>query len=381
MCLQAGNHHNRALERSGGVFCQYRSGNDRGRQQQLSGLYGSRLCLFFFSYSEASCFGVCKQGAVYRRPTQQEITASNGEVKSTWWACDAEPPGKTAWFVTTNDATKDQYASSCPGMGIENGGYFGRGPKQLTYAGNYGWAGKTLYPATPDIFLNDPNKIIADPVIGWEAGLAYQLVSYTEQGTTYTKPTMTQAVNQQAFTGLNYNNDVGDWGFGQTINVINGGVECVTNVESDDTRVKQLGRFNNYIELMVRFGVDIKGVTVTNQIPADAKLATNAADPKNYSVDDLKYNIYLRRTKTSGDWGEVLWMTAPLADLFNDKKSVPWGPYYLYYNDPEETREVPAASKLTPPESKFTSAANIAERVDCWGYTPYNKATKKAATQ
>jgi hypothetical protein len=349
----------------------------------------------FNAYAEASCFGVCPAGTIYRHPTEDEIKKSGGEVKPEWWACDTSPAGDKAWFLknvsdpagkTPPDFTKDQYASSCPGMGIANGGYFGRGPKQLTYEGNYLWAGTKLYPDDTKRFVNNPNELLADSLEGWKAGLAYQLLRYTESGTTYTKPTMSEAINQQAFYDLKYKKDVGAWGFGQTINVINGGVECNPALDvkdtSYDTRIKHLGRINNYIELMVRFGVDIKGVTVENNVPANATIAlgNTGSYPKSYSVDDLKYNIYLRRTTTAApDYPEILWMTAPLADLFNDKKTTnPWGPYYLYYNDPDLSRKVPAIDPFAGdyPSSEFRKTANVVERLDCWGYTSYQDAKK-----
>lgn len=82
--------------------------------------------------------------------------------------------------------------------------YFGRGPIQLTHSYNYQAAGDFL---GIDLVQN-PGLVATDPVITWQTALWFWMHS------------------DGAGKGTCHGAIVGGLGFGQTINIINGGLEC-----------------------------------------------------------------------------------------------------------------------------------------------------------
>jgi len=94
--------------------------------------------------------------------------------------------------------------------------YYGRGPIQLSYAYNYGLAGKEL--RLP--LLEHPELVGSDPIVGFRTALWFWM---REQKP---KPSCHEVMNS------NWRPSAADsllhWraGFGMTINIINGGVEC-----------------------------------------------------------------------------------------------------------------------------------------------------------
>jgi hypothetical protein len=271
--------------------------------------------------------------------TGEPVFDVRGNTKLNMWMCGYTDPTAPVDFTKnlpvytlSNDATKEQVGTRAPGYSI----YYGRGPKQLTYYYNYTWAGPIIDKQNPGALLDNPNLLLINPTMGWESALAYQMVRYKEPGVSYTKPSMHDVYSSSNW--LIYNQDHpqpsnrGKWGFGQTINVLNGGVECKTS-----TNYRTLSRMNNYIELMIRMGVDVKNVKIGSQV-----LEREALDA----------NIYDRTERYS--WGDKQrrWITAPMPMTLY-ASPLP-GPYVITYMDP-------AKNTL------------INERIDCQGYLEYAK--------
>ncbi|TXJ03599.1 MAG: hypothetical protein E6Q32_00390 [Neisseriales bacterium] len=137
--------------------------------------------------------------------------------------------------------------------------YYGRGAKQLTYAYNYVFYGSKINPSAKLQLANNPNLLNSDGALGWATGLAYWSIPF-EEANGSKKPSMHEGMFAPTHTGRpEFDNEIG---FGKTINIINGGVEC----GKSNTSIKgtTLNRINSYIELMIRFDPSaIKNVVVT----------------------------------------------------------------------------------------------------------------------
>lgn len=110
-----------------------------------------------------------------------------------------------AFFANVARETGElQYIDQLPESRGSTGNYFGRGPLQLTWDYNYRAAGEFL---GVDL-LSNPNLLSSDAVMSWKASLWFWVHS---DGAA--KGTCNAAI-------------VEGRGFGQTINIINGGLEC-----------------------------------------------------------------------------------------------------------------------------------------------------------
>lgn len=97
--------------------------------------------------------------------------------------------------------------------------YYGRGPMQLSYNGNYGKASDCIF-GDKKVLLNDPDKVENDAVVAFKVAIWFWMMPETH------KPSAHDVM-------------IGKWqpnavdrsqgrtpGFGMTINIINGAVEC-----------------------------------------------------------------------------------------------------------------------------------------------------------
>lgn len=97
--------------------------------------------------------------------------------------------------------------------------YYGRGPMQLSWNGNYGKASDCLF-GDKKVLLNDPDKVENDAVVAFKVAIWFWMMPETH------KPSAHDVM-------------IGKWqpnavdkskgrtpGFGMTINIINGAVEC-----------------------------------------------------------------------------------------------------------------------------------------------------------
>lgn len=140
---------------------------------------------------------------------------------------------------TYADSTKTNYPS------VEGQAYFGRGPKQISWNYNYGQFSEVWF-GSKDSLLQHPDLLSKDPVISFASAIWFWL---TPQ---YPKPSCHDII-------------IGKWvptdddfakgripGFGATVNVINGGVECGNLNEQERTlyRYRYFDFFCNYFKIL-----------------------------------------------------------------------------------------------------------------------------------
>ncbi len=159
------------------------------------------------------------------------------------------PGGYFKWglyFLEENKHDKSTYSDSTkinyPPVPGES--YYGRGPKQLSWNYNYGQFSKAWF-GSKDTLLEHPDLLSKDPVLSFASAIWFWM---TPQ---YPKPSCHDIM-------------VGKWiptktdvqkgrvpGFGATVNVINGGVECGSENEQQRTvyRYEYFQFFCNYFRV------------------------------------------------------------------------------------------------------------------------------------
>lgn len=157
--------------------------------------------------------------------------------------------------------------------------FFGRGSKQLTHAYNYIFYGSRIAPSDPLNLANNPSLVGSGGVTGWAVGLAYWAIQFQEPNNTL-KPSMHDGFFNPTTGSVSEAFNL-ETGFGKTINIINGGVEC--GITRQFIQTTTLNRINNYLELLLRLDPDmpINRVEVTK---GDGSVDT-------YTVENLKSNI------------------------------------------------------------------------------------------
>ena len=102
---------------------------------------------------------------------------------------------------------------------VKGKNYYGRGPLQLSYNGNYGYASDCIF-GNKNILLSNPDLVTTDAVVAFKTAIYFWMTPQTY------KPSAHDVM-------------VGNWkpnaddkakgrvpGFGMTINIVNGAVEC-----------------------------------------------------------------------------------------------------------------------------------------------------------
>jgi len=119
--------------------------------------------------------------------------------------------------------------------------YYGRGPLQLSYNGNYGFASDCIF-GDKNKLLADPDLILKDPVIAFETAIYFWM---TPQGT---KPSAHDVI-------------IGKWkpsaadqakgwtaGFGMVTNIVNGAIEC-NHGDALPAMKNRAGYYQHYLQL------------------------------------------------------------------------------------------------------------------------------------
>ena len=98
-------------------------------------------------------------------------------------------------------------------------GYFGRGAKQLSYHFNYGAFSEVMFDGDVSVLLNNPG-LVADSWLNLASAIWFFLTPQAP------KPAMLHVIDK-TWTPSQREIDAGiGYGFGTTINIINGGIEC-----------------------------------------------------------------------------------------------------------------------------------------------------------
>lgn len=166
--------------------------------------------------------------------------------------------------------------------------YFGRGPKQLSYASGYITYGSYMYPDDKLKIARNPDLLSKSGEVAWGSGLAFwSYPTLPTSNASKAKPSMHEGFLQKTtyFDSSSLNKDFDNLvGFGKTIDLINGAVECGKQMTYVPYQV--LNRVNSYIELLF----------LTNyKIPIDKLVVTRNVDGQEvqdiYTHDDLLNNV------------------------------------------------------------------------------------------
>lgn len=147
--------------------------------------------------------------------------------------------------VQTDSAyiTKNNIYPATPGKK-----YYGRGPLQLSYNGNYGFASDCIF-GDKNVLLTNPDLITSNPVISFETAIYFWMTPQSA------KPSAHEVMTGKwtpSTTDI-HKNDLP--GFGMTINIINGKLEC----NKGDNNTAMLDRIGFYQYFLKKLNIADKG--------------------------------------------------------------------------------------------------------------------------
>ncbi|MFD1258830.1 chitinase [Mucilaginibacter terrae] len=122
--------------------------------------------------------------------------------------------------------------------------YYGRGPVQLSYNGNYGYAGDCIL-GDDKILLNNPDLVETDPVLAFKTAIYFWMMPQTHKPSAHDvmvgvwQPKASDTAKGRAP------------GFGMTINIINGEVEC----NKGESNYSMKDRLKFYQHFLTKFNV------------------------------------------------------------------------------------------------------------------------------
>lgn len=125
--------------------------------------------------------------------------------------------------------------------------YYGRGPLQLSFNGNYGFASECIF-GDKNKLLNDPDLVIKDPVIAFETAIWFWMTPQAMKPSAHEVITggwrSTEAEQAKGWTA----------GFGLVTNIINGAIEC----NKGDGVAAMKNRMNYYQHFLAAFKINDK---------------------------------------------------------------------------------------------------------------------------
>jgi hypothetical protein len=205
--------------------------------------------------------GFLSGDAVTQKRELAAFLANISQETSAGW--DEAPGGYFKWglyYVEENQKTPmNDYADSSKKNYPPVAGkyYFGRGPKQLSWNYNYGQFSEAWY-GSKDTLLLHPEKLAHDPLLSFASAIWFWM---TPQ---FPKPSC-----HDIMTG-NWKPTANDIqkgrvpGFGATVNIINGGVECGLGKDLDKTTY----RYRYYLYFCQYFNVSPgENINCTDQKP------------------------------------------------------------------------------------------------------------------
>jgi hypothetical protein len=120
--------------------------------------------------------------------------------------------------------------------------YYGRGPLQLSYNGNYGFASTVIF-GNPDILLNKPDLVTKDPVLSFKTAIYFWMTPQNRKPSAHAVMTG-EWKPSEAEKALGYAP-----GFGMTINIINGSLEC-NKGENNSGMQDRIGFYQHFLKLL-----------------------------------------------------------------------------------------------------------------------------------
>ncbi|MEG4422340.1 chitinase [Microcoleus sp. LAD1_D5] len=183
----------------------------------------------------------CHEGSDEQRKQEAAAFLTNiaHETTGGW---DAAPGGRFAWglhFIEEQNPTSQYCDASNTTYPCASGrSYHGRGPIQLSWNYNYGQVGQAL---GADL-LNNPDLVKTDGVIAFQTALWFWMTPQAP------KPSC-HAVMTGGWTPSPDDASKGRApGFGMTINIINGGLEC--SIPTNDKVNDRVGFYKRFTEML-----------------------------------------------------------------------------------------------------------------------------------
>ena len=122
-------------------------------------------------------------------------------------------------YIHENDTTNSYIADNDTYPAVAGAKYYGRGPMQLSYNGNYGYASDCIF-GNKHILLNNPGLIETDPVVAFKTAIYFWMTPQTLKPSAHDVMTGKWQPNAADKAAGRVP------GFGMTINIVNGPVEC-----------------------------------------------------------------------------------------------------------------------------------------------------------
>jgi basic endochitinase B len=138
---------------------------------------------------------------------------------------------------TTNSylADNDEYPP------VKGQKYYGRGPMQLSYNGNYGYASVCIF-GDKKVLLNNPSLIETDPVVAFETAIYFWMTPQTHKPSAHDVMTGKWQPNAADKAAGRVP------GFGMTINIVNGEVECGKGNNSGMS--DRIGFYQHFLQML-----------------------------------------------------------------------------------------------------------------------------------
>ena len=168
------------------------------------------------------------------------------------------------------DSANTEYGYACS-LGTT---YHGRGPIQFTWNYNYGAMSEVLYGNNNYTLLENPSILVTDAVISYRSALWFWMTVQAP------KPSAHDVMigNYSAEASKNRYP-----GFGMTINIINGGLECGTDDFAEAKNKNRLGFYLAYLKVLG----DAYGSEISPWVTESSTSITYGSTPANYSAFDL----------------------------------------------------------------------------------------------
>ena len=168
------------------------------------------------------------------------------------------------------DSANTEYGYACS-LGTT---YHGRGPIQFTWNYNYGAMSEVLYGNNNYTLLENPSILVTDAVISYRSALWFWMTVQAP------KPSAHDVMigNYSAEASKNRYP-----GFGMTINIINGGLECGTDDFAEAKNKNRLGFYLAYLKVLG----DAYDSEISPWVTESSTSITYGSTPATYSAFDL----------------------------------------------------------------------------------------------
>jgi len=147
-------------------------------------------------------------------------------------------------YVHENDTTLSYTADNDSYPAVPGKKYYGRGPMQLSYNGNYGYASDCIF-GDKNVLLNNPGLVENDPVVAFETAIYFWMTPQTLKPSAHDVMTGKWQPNAADKAAGRVP------GFGMTINIVNGSIEC----NKGENMYSMNDRIGFYKYFLQKFGV------------------------------------------------------------------------------------------------------------------------------